>query len=212
MLVSIGAVGRRVVEVHQVHGATVLPVRRGEGAWADPTPKGDALVTDDPSVVVAVRVADCAPVLLASDDGRVVGAVHAGWRGVVAGVLPNAVRAMMAMATGLEGAGISAAIGPCIEAASFEVGEEVVAEFARVFGARAREIVYAPGSIATAAGTINTKHHVDIKAALRIQLASMGVDRVDVIAGCTLCESERFFSHRRDGLRSGRLVAVIGAN
>lgn len=211
MLGVIGASGRRVVEVHQVHGPEVVVVRRGIAAWTGPSPKADALVTDDPSVVIAVRVADCAPVLLASEDGRVVGAVHAGWRGVIAGVLPNAVRAMMELAPGLEGSRISAAIGPCIEAPSFEVGEEVVAEFVRVFRSRSGEIVHAPGTITTPAGTRNAKHHVDIKAALRIQLEMLGVTRMDVIAGCTFCDAERFFSHRRDALRSGRLAAVIGA-
>lgn len=215
LLDAVGAPGRRVVEVHQVHGPTVFVVQRGSPAHEGPSPKADALVTDDPNVVVAVRVADCAPVLLASEDGRVVGAVHAGWRGVVAGVLPNAVRAMVALSrehseSSLAPASILAAIGPCIEAPSFEVGEEVVAEFVRAFPDRWKEIVHAPGSIKTSRGEPNAKHHVDIKAALRIQLEALGVARVDVLPGCTFCDAERFFSHRRDALKSGRLAAAIG--
>lgn len=210
LLDAIGANGRRVVEIHQVHGPTVVVVRRGEAAHEGPSPKADALVTDDPGVVVAVRVADCAPVLLASDDGRVVGAVHAGWRGVIAGVLPNAVRAMLKLSPVHVPAQIAAVIGPCIEAASFEVGDEVVADFQRVFPHHWREIVHAPGAITTPRGEANTKHHVDIKAALRIQLETLGVARVDVVPGCTFCDRERFFSHRRDALRSGRLAAAIG--
>jgi YfiH family protein len=210
LLGAIGASDRRVVEVHQVHGPTVVVVRAGEEPWPGASPKADALVTDDQRVMIAVRIADCAPVLLASDDGRVVGAVHAGWRGVIAGVLPNAVRAMMDLVPGVHGAHVRAAIGPCIEAASFEVGEEVVAEFTRAFPDRWPEIVHAPGTITTPRGTPNAKHHVDIKMALRIQCEMLGIRRVDVIPGCTLCDAERFFSHRRDALKSGRLAAVIG--
>lgn len=210
LLGAIGANGRRVVEVHQVHGPTVVVVRRGDAPWPGPAPKADALVTDDPSVAIAVRVADCAPVLLASEDGRVVGAVHAGWRGVVAGVLPHAVRAMMELAPGLRCERMCAAVGPCIEAASFEVGEEVVAEFVRAFPDRWKEIVHAPGTITTPRGTRNAKHHVDIKKALRIQCEMLGIRRVEIMPGCTFCDSERFFSHRRDALKSGRLAAVIG--
>lgn len=210
LLVAIGAGERRVVEVHQVHGPSVVVVRRGDSPHTGPSPKADALVTDDPSVMVAVRVADCAPILLASDDGAVVGAVHAGWRGVIAGVLPAAARAMLELAPTLEPSRISAAIGPCIEAPSFEVGEEVVAEFTRAFPDRWRELIHAPGTITTPRGEPNAKHHVDIKAALRIQLEALGVHRVDVVPGCTYCDAERFFSHRRDALKSGRLAAVIG--
>lgn len=217
---------RAHVQVHQVHGAAVHVVRRGHAparAPTEPTPKADAIVTDDPRVVVAVRVADCAPVLLASDDGRVVAAVHAGWRGVIAGVLPNAVHAMLDATLGRGDAHedqrdaprrvpstLRAAIGPCIEAAAFEVGDEVVAAFQRAFPDHVHEVVHPPGTLTTARGTANTKHHVDLKAALRIQLAALGVDRVDTLPGCTFSDAARFFSHRRDALKSGRLAAVIG--
>lgn len=210
LLDAIAARTRRVVEVHQVHGPSVVVAARGDAPWPGPSPKADALVTDDPNVLIAVRIADCAPVLLATDDGRVVGAVHAGWRGVIAGVLPNAVRAIMDLAPGVQGSRISAAVGPCIEAPSFEVGEEVVAEFTRAFPDHWPEIVHAPGTITTPRGEPNTKHHVDLKAALRIQLETLGIHRIDIIPGCTLCDSQRFFSHRRDALKSGRLAAAIG--
>jgi YfiH family protein len=214
LLDAIGASTRRVVEVHQVHGPSVVVVTCGDAPWQGPSPKADALVTDDPNVVIAVRIADCAPVLLATDDGRVVGAVHAGWRGVVAGVLPNAVRAMRDLAASqapaLAPSRISAAVGPCIEAPSFEVGEEVVAEFTRAFPDHWRQIIHAPATIATPRGEPNAKHHIDLKAALRIQLETLGIDRIDVIPGCTFRDSQRFFSHRRDALKSGRLAAAIG--
>src|SRR5829696_7758316 len=84
--------------LHQVHGATVIRVRAGEPL--DKATQGDALVSEDPARAIAVRVADCAPILLASDDGRTVAAVHAGWRGVIAGVLRAALQEMKAEPAG----------------------------------------------------------------------------------------------------------------
>src|SRR4051794_19807640 len=113
--------------LHQVHGAGVVRVKRGEPF--DRTTQGDALVSDDPTRSIAVRVADCVPILLATRDGRTVATVHAGWRGTGAGVLPATLRAM-----GAPSREIIAAVGPCISFEAFEVGGEVLDEFARVFG------------------------------------------------------------------------------
>jgi polyphenol oxidase len=117
--------------VHQVHGKTIARVVAGRNFDTDA--KADAIISDDPQRVISVRVADCVPVLLASDDGKIVAAVHAGWRGVVAGIVIQALRQME-----IEPASCSAAIGPCIAMDAFEVGPEVVAEFQQVFGSRAR--------------------------------------------------------------------------
>jgi YfiH family protein len=161
--------------------------------------------------VLAVRVADCAPVLLASRDGRIVAAVHAGWRGVVAGVVPAAIEAMR----GLGAAEIVAAVGPCIGQDAFEVGPEVVAEFRRVFGARADSGTNpGPGrpgspSVALVRPGRADRSHVDLAAAILPQLNDAGVAEVDLGGRCTVSEPEWFFSHRRDGVRSGRMAAVI---
>lgn len=206
VLDAIGAGGRELVEVHQVHGAVVHVVRRGERAHAgDHDTKADAIVTDDPSRVLAIRVADCAPVLIASLDGRVVAAVHAGWRGVVAGILPAAVHAMRGLAPESCRGGLAAAIGPCIGVDAFEVGPEVVAEFERVFGAGTRHVRAAAGS----------NWRVDLKGALAEQLADAGLssDRIDVLTHCTYADADQFFSHRRathEGTVTGRMAAVIG--
>lgn len=195
ILAAAGCPGREIVEVHQVHGGEVHRCLRGHPAHAGPRDtRADALVSDDPGRALAIRVADCAPVLLASADGRVVGAAHAGWRGVIAGVVPRTVEAMRE--TGANE--LIAAIGPCIGPDHFEVGEEVAAEFRRAFGARA-PIVAGPG-----------KPHVDLRAAIRRQLEEAGVEHVDVSDRCTFRDEAEFFSHRRERGRTGRTGAVIG--
>lgn len=200
VLVAIGAAGREVVQVYQVHGAACRVFRAG-GPSREIGPEGtrdfraDVLVTDDPARVVAVRVADCAPVLMASADGRVVAAVHAGWRGVVAGVVAAAVGAMRT----LGGAAALAAVGPCISREAFEVGPEVLAEFRRVFGGAAPVTERPDG-----------KGLVDLRECLRRQLIEAGVAEPEVLPGCTAGEPARFFSHRRERGVTGRMVGLIG--
>lgn len=190
---------RRVVEVHQVHGAAVHIVRSGKPDH--PTPldtKADALVTDDPSRLIAVRVADCTPVLLTSADGRVVGAVHAGWRGVIAGVLPSTIKIMQSLGA----RDLHIAIGPCISAAHFEVGPDVAAEFVRVFG---------PGNtFLSPHPTTPGKSIVDLKASLGAQARELDATAIDILPHCTVSSPELFFSHRRDAGRTGRMMAIIG--
>jgi YfiH family protein len=196
IFVAMGCEGRALGEVHQVHGGVI--------AWADaersgPDPKADAILTDDPRLVVAVRVADCTPILLSTADGRMVGAVHAGWRGVIAGVLPDAIAEMQRH--GAES--IFAAVGPCIGRDRFEVGPEVAAEFARVFGADdGRWPIVRPG--------VGDRSLVDLKEALRRQLVAAGVERFDLLPGCTYEDTSLFYSHRRDKGRTGRSAALIG--
>ena len=204
LLAAIGAEGREVVQVHQVHGDAVHVVRRGARAHAnEETTKADAIVTDDPERVIAVRVADCCPVLFASADGRVAGAAHAGWRGVVSGVAVRTVGAMRVL-MGKEGAcAIHAVVGPCISYERFEVGPEVAAEFERVFGSGG---FMRPSPGQESAGKVL----VDLKECLRRQLVEVGVDRVEVLPHCTVGEPELFYSHRRDAGVTGRMVGVVG--
>ncbi|MCC6968851.1 MAG: peptidoglycan editing factor PgeF [Phycisphaerales bacterium] len=229
---AIGALGREVVQVYQVHGASVHVLTAGRRSHPTPNDtKADAMVTRDPSRVLVVRVADCAPVLLSSGDAKVVAAVHAGWRGVVSGVLLNAVRVMRS-----EGAReIVAAIGPCIGASSFEVGPEVLDEFVRAFGGEmvgelaggwrvgdAIEGVNEAGGIAgRGAGAppkvvawrrADEKAQVDLRAALEVQLGDAGVDRgrIEHVGGCTARDASLYFSHRRDQGKTGRLIGMIG--
>ncbi|MBK9188312.1 MAG: peptidoglycan editing factor PgeF [Phycisphaerales bacterium] len=191
---AMGRGGREIVQVHQVHGAEVLTVRGGDPTHAHAgDTKADAIVSDDPARVLCVRVADCAPVLLADEAGRVVATVHAGWRGVIADVVTAAVNQMRALGAGP----INAAVGPCIGPERFEVGPEVAAEFHRVFGS--------PGVVITG----GPKERVDLKAALHEQLSRAGVAGIDVLPHCTVSEPELFFSHRRDQGLTGRTGAFI---
>ena len=195
---------RRVVEVHQVHGAAVCVVRAGRPAPSDVAgqdTKADAIVTDDPGRFVAIRVADCAPVLIASGDGDIVAAIHAGWRGVVAGAAAAAINEMKAV--GADPGAMRAAVGPCIRADAFEVGPDVAAEFQRVFGAGTPHI--RPASA-------HEKSLVDLKGAIRQQLLACGLasSNVDVLPYCTVRDGADFFSHRREKGLTGRMVGIIG--
>lgn len=200
-LEALGIGTRELVEVWQVHGADVHVVTQGAAHAGPSDTKADAVVCVDAGRAVGVRIADCAPVLVSSGNGRVVAAVHAGWRGVIAGVLPYTIEQMRSLGAGT----CVAAIGPCIGARAFEVGEEVAREFRSAFGA-ASGVVIEPGVMG------NAKPHVDLRRVLQIQLAHAGVsiDRIEQVPGCTVSEPERFFSHRRDGDDSGRLMALIG--
>ena len=187
---------RRVI-VRQVHGGEVWRAAAGP-LRPEEAPAADAIVSTEPAHLLTVRVADCVPVLLASGDGAAVAAVHAGWRGLVAGVVGHAVAHLAELA---EVEGVVAAVGPHIGVRHFEVGPEVVEAFEQAgLGAAV------PGRVA------GGKAHVDMLEATLMQLEAGGVGRERVDFDARLCTHERgdeFFSHRRDAGRTGRLAAVI---
>ncbi len=215
LLEHVGASERSIVEVHQVHGSDVRWVARGGPSHDTPDgrdTRADAIVTDDPRRVAAVRVADCVPVLLASTDGKIVASVHAGWRGVVGplepqpvpgrGIIDATVRTLGAL--GVPASSLVAAIGPCIGPAAFEVGPDVACAFAKVFGDWSMHVRPCP--------TRTTKYFVDLPGAIREQLLRLGLPDMSIesLGRCTVSEPELFFSHRRDAGRTGRMVGVIG--
>jgi hypothetical protein len=189
---------RQRCSVHQVHGGGVIDVPTDAPFEYDR--QADALISNDPARLMAVRIADCVPVLLASDDGRCVGAVHAGWRGIIGDVIPAAIEHLRAMAH-CEAARIVAAIGPCIGFDAFEVGLEVVEKFQRRF-------VTSPPVRQCADG----KGRVNLRAAAALQLMEAGVpqSQIDTTDRCTFTHGDEFFSHRRDRGVSGRMAALIG--
>lgn len=161
--------------VHQVHGAAVSVVVGDAGGHREP---GDAIVTADRGVAVAVFTADCAPVVLETPDA--VAAVHAGWRGLVAGVIPAAVEALRRLDP--DGP-VTATLGPCIHAECYEFSPDDLDAVAAVLGAgvRARTAAGAPA--------------LDVPAAVRAALTGAGVTDVRDVDVCTSC-SAGHWSHR----------------
>ena len=202
---AIGAEDRRIMQVHQMHGTDVA-VADPDAIWADAL-RADGIVTDDPRALTGVRVADCVPLLLSTLDGRVVAAVHAGWRGVIGGIASKAVLAARELAArhGFS-TDLAAAIGPRIGVGAFEVGEEVAGPFESAFGPATS------GPTSVVRRDMGLRPHIDLGAAVARQLAAAGLpaDRIDVLPQCTASEPELFFSHRRDKARSGRMIALIG--
>jgi YfiH family protein len=192
---EIGAADRRLLKVHQVHGREIAVA--GEQPW-NPDCKADAIIVTDPNHLASVRVADCVPVLLATAEGTAVAAVHAGWRGVIAGVVTHAIEQLRRIRPG---AHLLAAIGPCIGMDAFEVGPEVLDVFAANFGAAAPIRRRADG-----------KGHVDLRQAIALQLhaAGLAANQIDTTDRCTFRDKQEFFSHRRDNGVTGRMSAMIG--
>jgi polyphenol oxidase len=188
--------------VHQVHGRSVVTAGPGAGAAWSPTaaPKADAMVTREPGVALGILTADCAPVLLADPDARVIGAAHAGWRGALDGVLEAAVEAMLAL--GAARGRIRAAIGPCIAQDSYEVGSDFPAPFLARDPADARFFT---------AGR-DGRHQFDLSgyAAMRLRATGCTVEvmRIDTYAEPELCFSYRRATHRGEP-DYGRQIAAI---
>lgn len=181
--------------ISQVHGADVVDAATVQpGA---PVQVGDASFAQAPGVVCAILTADCLPVLFASLDGKVVGAAHAGWRGLAGGVLASTVASMRRAGAGE----ITAWLGPAIGPGAFEVGPDVLAAFeAALPGEAAPAFRPCPGR--------EGKYLADIYTLARRMLARDGVTRVHGGDNCTLTEAERFYSFRRDGV-TGRQASLI---
>lgn len=171
--------------VRQVHGRRVLTAP-GETESTDGLPEADGQATAAHGIALAVLAADCLPIVVASEGA--VAAVHAGWRGLAAGVIEEGVRALR----GLDGRGpVHAAIGPGAGPCCYEVGEEVHAAFADRW----------PGS--------KQGRNLDLKAIARAQLLEAGVDAVHDTGLCTICSDRSlFFSHRRDQGVTGRQAGI----
>jgi YfiH family protein len=194
----------RLFLIRQVHGRAVVRVTSAtEAAENLAVQEADGLHTDARGAGLGVFVADCVPVLLADPRTGACAAVHAGWRGVVAGVVTSAVRAM-AQAYGTRTADVRAAMGPSIGVCCFEVGPEVVAAFhaARVPDGGSGVVQERPGA----------KPHIDLRRALTLELEGLGLPAAHVDPGgeCTRCDpGGRFYSYRRDNTRTGQHLGVI---
>ncbi|MEP7314321.1 MAG: peptidoglycan editing factor PgeF [Pseudomonadota bacterium] len=181
--------------LQQVHGTAVCDLDQDSEQRT-----ADAAVTSRTAVVCAIQTADCLPVLLATSDGSVIAAAHAGWRGLAAGVLQATVQSLRARAT--RATDIVAWLGPAISPAHYEVGADVREAFLQ------SDPGAAPGFLANARG----RWQCDLYALARRALGAAGVDEVLGGEHCSFAETGRFFSHRRDGHLpggTGRMATLI---
>ncbi|MGM0546849.1 MAG: peptidoglycan editing factor PgeF [Bacteroidota bacterium] len=175
----------------QVHSNRVRFVVEG-GTY----PSTDGLVTSIPGLTLAIQVADCAAVLLWDAKNNVIGALHAGWRGAAGNIVARGIEKMVKQGAELEY--LKAFISPCISQKNFEVGPEVADQFPDAF---VNDIDF-------------EKPHVDLKNVIKHQLTNEGVkpDHIEIREECTIDEADDFYSYRREGDQSGRMLALIRIN
>jgi YfiH family protein len=188
-----------VVTAYQVHSAKA---EVANGPWPGEPPRADGVVSATPGVVCGALAADCAPILLADPQARIVAAAHAGWRGALGGIVEATVDQMVAL--GAQRGRLCAAVGPCIGPKSYEVGLEFLGRF--VEANRAYEGFFAPGGS-------RDKRMFDLPAFVLGRLAASGVGLSEWLGRDTCAEPEHFFSNRRalkDGEPDfGRLMSAI---
>ncbi len=174
----------RLATLHQVHSTECVAGAGRSGVLGT----GDALLENTPGAVVAVKTADCIPLLLVDPGHRAVAAVHAGWRGTVAGIAQSAVAALGAR-FGSRAADLHAGLGPAIGKCCYEVGAEVAAQFG-----------------------VDGRAHIDLAETVRRQLEAAGVGRRRIYSSglCTKCRTGEFHSFRRDGAAAGRQYSFAG--
>jgi len=194
---ALGVPAERIYYLSQVHGRQTVLADGTEAPARFLEREGDAVIAVAGELACAVRSADCVPILVADRRSGAVAAIHAGWRGVVEGVVGAAVAAL-GDTTGQRGDWI-AAIGPHISVRAFEVSDEVAGRLAAA--SDATDVVHHG----------RTRPHVDLRRIVRAQLVAAGLapSAIDDVEGCTVSEPARFFSFRRDGARSGRHLSAI---
>ena len=180
----LGFSGPQTARLNQVHGIEVIEAREGGDLGI-----GDALISRTPGVLLSIRTADCVPILMASENE--VAAIHAGWRGLVAGIIEATVECFQRPI-------LAAAVGPCIGVHRYEVGPELVDALS---GCGVPESVFLRADI-------GPKPHINLRQSAAWKLSQFGID-AEVSPVCTW-EDERFPSYRRNGPLSGRMASLIG--
>jgi YfiH family protein len=185
MAAALGIPHDRLFTPYQIHSPTVVTI---EQPWTTPNerPRADAVVTATAGLAIGVSTADCGPVLLADPNAGVIAAAHAGWRGALSGVIEATVDAMERL--GATRHRIVAALGPMIRQPNYEVGSELVSQFASVDPDNAR--FFSPASRANHA-------MFDLAGFIRARLTRAGVGNVDDLLACTYADDTKFFSYRR---------------
>jgi polyphenol oxidase len=181
----------RIQYLSQVHGVDIV-----EAPW-EGAPEADAGLVHEPGEIVAVKTADCVPILLVDQEAHIAAAVHAGWRGTAAGIARRAVEALVAR--GAEPARIVAVLGPAIGGCCYEVGDELRGRFGPDSGS-----FFSAGS--------GGRSHLDLRGFNQHQLEASGLRRghIEHIARCTACDPDRLPSYRREGRDCGRILSYVG--
>jgi hypothetical protein len=198
---ALGLPAAALTTIYQVHGDEVLDLDAPLPADA-PRPKADGMVSAMPGVALGILTADCVPVLLADAQARVIGACHVGWKGALGGITDATLRAMRRL--GAAPLRITAAIGPSIQQASYEVGAEFLAAFLAADPANAR--FFQPGAR-------DGHFQFDLPGYVKARLAAAGIAVIEDLARDTRSEPEQFFSYRRTTLAQepdyGRQLSAI---
>jgi polyphenol oxidase len=227
---ALGAKESKLVVMRQIHSDVVHPFKReilrfaqNDGVKSSPPAcKGDAAITKEPGLLLGTSTADCVPILLVDPRQRAVGAIHAGWRGTLARIMQKTVGRMQ-LEFGSKPGNLLAAIGPCIGGCCYEVSADFVTKFAAQFAdadeyfdeARTGEEpnplqwmnMCPPGHQPPAKNV-----HLDLRKANQSQLMAAGLQEANIFVSdlCTGCRTDLFFSYRKEGAVSGRMLSVIG--
>jgi YfiH family protein len=198
MKLAIGIHDGRVVTMKQVHGDNIVEVSDANVKEAG---EADAMVTAKPNVFLAALTADCVPILMIAPQQRIAAAIHAGWRGSLAGIAAKAVKYLgdnYHIAPGE----LEAGLGPSIGACCYEIGEDVIEPLLRRWRAQAEDSLSRRGA----------KAHLDLRRLNQAILATAGVpaERIFTVELCTKCAGDEFFSYRREGKPTGRQMGVVG--
>ncbi len=198
---TIGFDAEKLVLAHQVHGDLVRVVTEADSRGLDHRdyPECDGLITNTPGVTLAVFTADCTPILLHDPVTGAVGAVHAGWRGTAADIAGKAVR-KMGLEFGCRPENIRAAIGPNIGPCCFETDADVPAALRETFGPAVEEFIRPAGE----------KFYVNLKVINALALRRAGVAQIEISPECTMCDPEKYWSHRYTrGIRGSQGALIV---
>jgi polyphenol oxidase len=198
MKLAIGIHDGRVVTMKQMHGDHIVEVA---DTHIKETGEADAMVTAKANVFLGVLTADCVPILMIAPKQRLAAAVHAGWRGSLAGIAAKAVD-YFAGKYKIAPEYLEAALGPSIGACCYEVGADVAGALVARWGGLAEDAMEARGA----------KPHIDLRRFNRAILAAAGLaaERIFTVGPCTKCAGDEFFSYRREGKETGRQMSVVG--
>jgi YfiH family protein len=207
---AVGVAAGRVFRLKQVHGTQVVVIAKGARCEPRAIPEGDALISDDPSVALAVRAADCAPILVVDTMTGAAGAVHAGWRGTAAGIASQTVRAMQET-FGTKPRDLVVAIGPAIADCCYDVGPELVDTFAANGHERLLIDRWFSSPPSSRGDRTYRRLRLDLSRANRDQLVLTGIppENIHLSGLCTAIHLDVLTSFRAEGERAGRMAGVI---